>query len=204
MGEGVAIAVCESWECINSFAAWIAAIGTVGTLIGTIWIATSDRRPRVKLSTIVLMTGPPIVLGKPGTATVSTDEFSPFFQAEVVNIGQCPVIVDSCGWLVPLGWKKHLLTQTNRSSVSSVKDQSTPLPCTLRYGERANWVFDPWTLPATTHELHGTKFKWLAWLRVRFMKFGITTSVGKNIRARADEGVRDHVWKQYIASYKIR
>lgn len=149
----------------------------------------------------MLATGPPIVIGESGSVTMHSDDFANFFQADVVNIGQCPVIVESVGWLVPLGLNMHLMVQQNRSAVDYVKNQSTELPCTMRHGESAKWIFDPWTLPEPDHELDGTKYRALAWLRVRFIKFELRTSVGKKIRVRADAGIRQYVWEMYLSRY---
>lgn len=192
---------CDTWTCINSFAPWLAAVGTVGTLIGTLMIATRDRRPRVRTQNNVLLTGAPIVLGPSGTATFSTNDMTPFFEVQVVNIGQCPVIIDQCGWLMRLNRRQHLLIKSNRSESPFVKEMQTTLPCTLKYGERARFVFDTFTLPEPNHELHGTRLRWLAWLRARSLKFQLVTSVGKSIRVRANSGIKQSVWQAYRAKY---
>lgn len=197
----MALPACDTWSCINSFAPWLAAIGTVGTLIGTLVIATRDRRPRVRMQSNVLFTGAPIVLGPSGTATVNTRDFTPFFEVQVVNIGQCPVIIDNCGWLVRLNRRQHLLLKSNRSASPLANDMQTTLPCTLKYGERARFVFDTFTLPGPDNELHGTQLRWLAWLRTRSLKFQLMTSIGKGIRIGADSEIKRSVWATYCAKH---
>jgi hypothetical protein len=195
------ISACESWTCINSFAPWLAAIGTISTLVWTIRIATNDRRPRVRASNWVLMTKTPTVLGPSGTATLSTPDFTPFFEAQVVNIGQCPVIIDACSWLIQLDWSTRLVLKEHQSSSPLVQAEQSTLPSTLKYGERSKFIFDIFTLPPPTHALHGVSFKCAAWIRVQSLKFEIRTSVGQYIRVKADSEIKKRVWQEYRRQY---
>jgi hypothetical protein len=189
--------MCQSWECINSFSSWIAAVGTVATLAWAIWIATSDRRPRIKILTYQMMKGTPVVKSDSRATTVSSDSFHPFYVGEITNIGQCPVTLKSCGWLVPLRPGRKLLTKSDTSLVDFVKEQSTKLPCILKYGEQATFIFDPWTLPGSDHQPHGSRWKFIAWVRARYCRFQVTTSVGKRFTVRANSLIRSHVWNLY-------
>jgi hypothetical protein len=39
---------CKTWECINSFANWLAAIGTIFAVVVALWLSIRDRSINLK------------------------------------------------------------------------------------------------------------------------------------------------------------
>lgn len=197
----MAFPTCDSWDCVNALASVAAAVGTVGAFIGALWLATADKRARVSIKNHMLLSGPPIVVGPSGTAQISSDDMDRFFEAQLVNVSHVPVTINSCGWLVRLNRRQHLLLWSNQSAKPFVKRLQSTIPIRLEYGQEATFVFDTFTLPEPTHELHGLQRKWLAYLRTRTLRFEVRTSVGKSVRVPADPDIKNEIWKEYCRRY---
>jgi hypothetical protein len=192
---------CTTWQCINSFALWISSVGTVATLTVTIWLAVRDKWPRVNIYTGKVITLPNIQVPKGGSVEFETENCPFFFEAWVSSTGHCPVPIESCYWLVRLHLNQHLAIATNTTSSELLKAKLTSLPKTLQYGQRATLIYDPFTLPASDNSSHGTKIKFLAWLRVHSLKFEVRTTVGKSYIVRANKEIKQALWKSYKEKY---
>jgi hypothetical protein len=116
------------WEIINSFANWLAAIGTIAAVIVSLYLANRSMH-KARLSV-----GLRILVG-PG----STKPYPQYVVFNIVNVGERPLRITNIGWRTGL-WKKRHALQLFEESMSS------KLPVDLTQGETAQW-FVPTTAP---------------------------------------------------------
>ena len=192
---------CNTWQCINSFALWISSFGTVATLSVTIWLAVRDKWPRVKIYTGKLIIFPELTVPKGGQVEFETKDCPFYFEAWVTNVGPLPVPVESCIWVIRIGLRKHLAVGYNLSMNKKFEGCITFLPQTLEYGERATLIYEPFYLPSPQDSLHGTKSRFVAWLRCNSLKCEIKTTVGTRYRVKADRDIKSALWKAYKEKY---
>ncbi|WP_153074976.1 hypothetical protein [Paraburkholderia bonniea] len=125
----------EHWDFINSFANWIAAFGTVGAVIVSLWLALRPERVRLKVTAMIV-----VVTGGPGGPA----QWPRYVGITATNTGQRGARVLSVGWVYqdrPKGKPQHLYQKTD-----SRDGMSSPLPVTLSDGEQASWYtpISPW------------------------------------------------------------
>ena len=111
------------WELVNSFANWLAAIGTVAAVIVSLWLAT--RASRLSATASV---GHRLIVGSQGS------KFPEVVVFRIVNTGERPMRVTHIGWTIGFyKWKRNALQMHDQL-------QSSPLPVELSHGQEASWV----------------------------------------------------------------
>lgn len=120
------------WEMINSFANWLAAVGTVAAVIVSLYLASRNTH-KAQLSC-----GLRILIG-PG----SEEPYPEYVVFRVVNHGDRLLRVTQIGWRSGL-WKKRYAIQLYEETMSS------KLPVDLEHGQEAQWFIptnvagEPW------------------------------------------------------------
>jgi hypothetical protein len=165
----------SSWEVINGFANWFAAIGSLAAVAVALYLANRSNKPTAKVSV-----GHRIVVG-PG----SKKPYPEFIVFEITNTGDRPIRVVQIGWKVGL-FRKQYAVQT----FDEVK--SSPLPVELTHAQEASWFIplnspdEPWLeYFAKTMILPSTRTNLLT-LRSKFY-----SSIGYEFSTRPEKNLLD-------------
>lgn len=176
----------ETWKFINTFAPWLAAIGTLMAVGVSLYLARQDKRVRLNITAgyrVIVSQG---MQGKPpGVMAI-----------RVVNVGHREAQITGIGWKVGLIIKQHAEQMTIQGD-----GISSPLPTRLRDGDEAVYYFpmdgkQKW-LEGFVAKLLLPHHKW----KLRNTKVGIFTSVGKTFEARIEKGLMCALLK-YIETTK--
>jgi len=169
-----------TWEFINSFSPWLAALGTIAAVIVSLYLARRDKRIRLEVSTGVRLMVTPGMKGK----------HPEYLTIRIVNIGHREAQVINIGWKVGLFKKQYAVQTTIRDRLSS------DMPVCLKDGEiatyyipldeKSEWISDF----ARDFLARNPKF------RSRFIKVAAYTSVGTNFEARIEKGLRERLIKE--------
>lgn len=162
------------WELINSFSNWLSALGTIGAVIVSLWLATRAIRLQCHASVghrLIIESG----------ATGAIPEIIVF---RIVNTGERSIRVTSIGWRVGLlRWRREALQMFDRA-------QSSPMPVDLTHGQEAHWVVP--LLPDEQGLLSSFPRKMLA-PHARFhcatLRACFITSVGKTFLIKPEQGL---------------
>ncbi|MGY0800152.1 hypothetical protein ACW7G0_14010 [Lysobacter sp. A286] len=120
----MAIESCTTWECVNSFANWLAAIGTILITGLALWLSVRDRRVNLKaaLTLGLLPSSNPDILDRA------------VFVLSFANVGPRPVTVTNHCWVLPLVKGIVFLQPYRDARVASL---CSKLPMELTAGKRA-------------------------------------------------------------------
>ena len=90
-GHRMTLATCTTWECINSFANWLSAMGTVLITGVGLWLSVKDKMLRVKaqLDVGLVPSSNPLVLD------------TRVYALSFTNVGPRPVTVTNHCWFLP-------------------------------------------------------------------------------------------------------
>lgn len=112
----------STWDLVNGFANWFAAVGSVAAAGVALYIANRSARPSAKLSV-----GHRITIG-PG----SKAPYPEYAVFRVVNTGDRPIRIVQIGWSIR--WPKR------RAAVQMFEESmSSRLPVDLSHGQEATW-----------------------------------------------------------------
>lgn len=170
----------ETWRFINSFAPWLAGIGTLAAVLTSLYLAFGRTRVRLRVSaghrTIIWPTFP-------------NDEI---VEIKVVNLGLCDAQVTEIVWKVGTFRKRRLVQVFNFSPrYRHLDDCSDSLPKRLAHGEQACYIipFDPWIGFFRPHlQPH-------PWLWTRLLGIQVGTSVGHTIKGRVEKRLKAKILK---------
>lgn len=181
---------CETWECINSFANWLSAFGTILISGIALWLSVQDRRINVSAN---------LSLGSiPGDDPLVVNRR--VYILEFTNIGHRPVTISSHYWYLPFRKSKSFLMPNLDSRVSHF---CSKFPIELTDG-KTGYIFYPEDFfSSVLDEPHKFLFHentLVAWLRINFFKVKLSTSVGKLINVNVSKQVRKKLWRIYRAA----
>ena len=169
----------ETWRFVNSFAAWLSALGTLAAVIVALYIANMQNRVRLRVSATkqrLVASGQRIKDGEP-VVIVS-----------VTNLSHRAVKVSGVYWQAR--WRKSQSLQ-----LPSDHPLSAQLPRELPADVgTASFIFpegvysDPRGNLELTRKLFGGR---LARLKSRFVRVGVTTTIGKRFESNPDPFLRD-------------
>ena len=170
----------ETWRFINSFAPWLAGIGTLAVVFTSLYLALGRTRVRLRVSvghrTIILPNSP-------------NDKI---VEIKVVNTGFCDAQVTEVVWKVGTFRKRRLLQVFNFSLRYRHLDHlSATLPKHLAHGDQACYIipFDPWIGFFRPHlQPH-------PWLWTRLLGIQVGTSVGQTRKGRVENGLKAEILK---------
>jgi hypothetical protein len=161
----------DTWQFINTFAPWLSALGTIAAVIVSLYLATQDRRVRLKISASVQV-------------LIQNDHTEEFIGISAVNVGRRELTIKSIGWTMGIVRKRNFFQW-------GLSPHSTELPARLQDGGTAMFL-----IPLSTADNH-----WVSkmreelgeppWLKVYFMRAHVVTSVGRNFTVRIDRSIRD-------------
>ena len=165
----------ETWVFINTFAPWLAALGTITVVIVTLYFARRDKRIRLEVSAGVRLTVTPGV----------NEKYPEYLQIRIVNMGHREAQVTSIGWKIGL-FKKKLAVQI------TIKDGlSSDIPVRLKDGEEASYYIpiddDTEWIQGFANDFLNRNIKF----RSRFISVCAYTSVGSSFESRIEKGLRD-------------
>ena len=171
----------ETWQFINSFAPWLAAVGTIAAVITSLYLAHRRERIKVKVRAtlqVLLVQG-----GGPGHGT----EYVGF---DVTNVGGRTVTITH------LFWKTGILKKRQYAWIPPQNPLSGQLPAKLEDGDRVSFMlemntFDSYNESYMKNDLSG----WGGRLKVRFIRAGVLTSTNDRFESRVGDGLRDHFLK---------
>ena len=167
----------ETWDFINSFAPWLAALGTIAAVVTSLYLARRSDRISLELSLgirILVVQG-----GGPGHSTE-------FVSLTVTNLGR------RAGTLIQLFWKIVPWRGGGFIWVAPENAVSSPLPITLHDGESANYAEPVAEFHVKLAEGAGEHFAGRAgWLRLQFVRFKVTTSTGHTFSTRPEKSLRN-------------
>ncbi|MCR9873585.1 hypothetical protein NB614_02940, partial [Vibrio parahaemolyticus] len=171
---------CNTWECVNSFASWLSAIGTLLVSGIALWLSVRDRFIRMsnRFSLGMLTNG--------GKLDMKV------FILEFTNIGVRPVTVTNYKWRIPLNGSRKSSIITFPQLDPRVSTYCSKLPMELTDGKSGN-IFhtDDFFINRDDPEAFlYPKNKLKAFIRIHFFKVFICTSVGDNVPVRIDRNLR--------------
>ncbi|UGB45243.1 hypothetical protein LQ772_14855 [Frateuria edaphi] len=185
----MAIPDCTTWECVNSFSEWLSAFGTIAAVAVALWLALRDHMLHMRATFNTAVTTL--------TRTDTLDNHG--FMLEFTNIGARPITVTGHEWQLP--FQKHRLLFMPHMDVRSAAI-TTRLPCELTDGKSGHVFYpDDFFLELEDREkalFHPNRL--IAYLRIRFFKILIGTSVGKKVHVAIRRPARDALWAQYVES----
>lgn len=182
---------CDTWNCVNSFALWISAIGTVSVSTIALWLSLRDGFLRISTR---------FSLGIIANASPSRENIRVYIL-EFTNIGVRPITVTNYRWKIPF-LKSAAFVITFPQLDSRVASVCTKLPAELTDGQGGN-IFhtdDFFSAMEEPEKFLYPKSKIMAFIRIWFFKMYISASTGKQIAVKIDRNVRKKLWKEYLSN----
>ena len=182
----MSIEPCQTWECINSFANWLAAVGTIAAVVVALWLSRRDRAINLKaiFDIGVVPESDPRVLNMN------------VFALSFANYGPRTVVVNNFAFSLPFSKKTIFLFPQMDSKVSYL---CTKLPAELLDGKEGHIFFpaDFFNSLENPEIVLFHKRSFIAWFRIYFFKILISTSVGKKIPVKISKAAREKLWSMY-------
>jgi len=181
---------CNTWQCINSFAPWVSAFGTILISGVSLWLAIKDKLIRLKATFVISQ----FAIDDPRI------EESWAYCISFVNIGVKPITITGYEWHFrssPCGEKKRKFI--NPYWNTSFKNVSTKLPCELTDGKQGQ-IFHSINIFRDLENKSDFLFAdsaILAFYRISTFNIFLTTSIGTKIKVKIGKGIRGDIWKQY-------
>ena len=177
---------CTTWECINSFANWLAALGTILITGLALWLSVRDRMINVRAN---------LSLGLvPGSNPSVLD--SQVYVLSFTNVGPRPVTVTNHCWFLP--FKKgvvYLMPQMDRG----LGRLCSTLPIELTDGKEGHAFYsdDFFSKLDEPEKFLFHKNRVVAWWRISFFRVRISTTIGKRLKVTVARPVRRRLWRIY-------
>lgn len=166
----------ETWRFINTFAPWLSALGTILAVVVSLYLATRDRRIRLKVAAgirTIVFAGQTL---ESGVKVISI---------RVTNVGFRTATVTSVFWRVGL-FRKVILEQ-----VPSTIPSSSSLPATIADGREASYPLELSEFERMNIEgFRKSASSWFPKFFVRPIKIGVSTSTGKVFLSRIEPSLR--------------
>ncbi len=167
----------STWTFINSFAPWLAGIGSILAVIGALYLARRNDEIRLKMKATV------------GTVFGYIPNKPPY-EEEVVhisitNLGRRTAIVDKVYFKCGFFKKQYMIL------MPSAHSQSSRIPTRLNDGGAASYIynlndFDPNFTSMATMYLNGFPL----WLKALSLKACVHTSIERNYVSRLSKELR--------------
>ena len=182
----MSIASCVTWECVNSFANWLAALGTIFISGLALWLSVRDRAINLKadFNTALLPKDDPKVLE------------THVFALSFTNQGPRTVTVNNFVLSLPFSKKVIYIFPWMDSRVSHF---CSKLPAELLDGKTGHIFFpiDFFNSLEKPDIVLFHKNKLLAWMRIHFFRIYVVTTVGKRVVVSIKKLARKKQWSMY-------
>ena len=171
----------ESWQFINTFAPWLSALGTLGAVVVSLWLAHRRMSIRLKVSA-----GHRITVGQ------GIKPYPEHLLISVVNDSVRKARLAGIGWKI--GWiKKRYAVQNTDINLYSIRipvdlDESEEAKFFIPLKGEADWLNN------FARDLLG---QWPR-LNCRSIKIQAWTSVGKTFESRIEAGLRQRILEAYF------
>lgn len=155
----------ETWRFINTFAPWLAALGTLAAVVTALYLARRSERISLKVS---------LGIRKVAVEGGTFGESPSFVWAGITNLGRRTATLTTL-WFRPSLWgKAGAVWLAPRNALSS------PFPITLGDGQSANYALPVDEFQKNFEEIvRGWVSGKLGRVRLRFVSFRVTTSTGQ-------------------------
>lgn len=186
------ISDCTTWECFNSFASWLSAIGTILISGLALWLSVRDRLINLQADLDVgLVPGSdPSILNKR------------VFILSFTNAGPRPVTITNHFWKLPFSHDQMIMLFPHLDPTVGHLCSRLPIELTDGKGGYAFYPIDFFqSRIEKPQEVFFPKNKVKAWLRIHFFSLKVGTSIGKRIKVKIKPAVRATLWKQYNETY---
>lgn len=174
----------QTWEFINTFAPWLAGIGTLLVVIISLYLARRDQIIRLHVSASVSWVytkGPQGVHRKPDVVDI-----------RITNLRSRSVLIDGLRWQVGCLKKKHFWQERPQTPHSS------ELPIKLHDGDEALYQIPLQDFDNNFLDQYRLKIlKKLSFLGIRTIRIIALTSVGKRFSSRISKNLKSHIIDYY-------
>ena len=165
----------QTWQFINTFAPWLAALGTLAAVVTSLYLAR--RADRIVLEVRVGIRLLAVRGGRPGHGTE-------LLWVNITNLARRSATLTTLHWR-PVPWRKAgFLWLAPENSYSS------PFPITLTDGQSANYA-----IPTSYFRKNFAGFAretfsgFGGWIRLRFLRFQVFTSTGRSFTVKPEKPV---------------
>ncbi len=154
------------WQFVNTFAPWLAALGTLMAVVVSLYLARRGERVQLKVSAGLW------------TMAGGDDHGKRFFLVDITNLGRRTATIIKLYWK-PIPWRKSGVVQ-----IAPTNKYSSQFPITLADGQRAMYMF-----PAVEYEADLSRHARIllpGFLRrspIGFLRFCVETSTGHSFKA---------------------
>jgi hypothetical protein len=165
----------DTWTFINSFAPWLAAIGTIAAVVTSLHLARRADRLDLELSVGIWA-----IAVQGGGPEHGTEQF----RVSVTNLGRRPATLTQLYWrTVP--WRKAGCVW-----IAPVNSYSSEFPKTLSDGEAANYLIPIDHFLKSFGGYSQENFSGvLGWVRLRFLRFYVSTSTGATFSCKPESPI---------------
>jgi hypothetical protein len=173
------ITSCTTWECINSFANWLSAIGTILITGLALWLTVKDRMIHVsaELNVGLVPSNNPLVLD------------TRVYILSFTNVGPRPVTITNHCWFLPFS-KGVIFLMPHMDSVLGKLCSKLPLELTDGKEGHAFYSHDFFSKLEEPEKVLFHKNHFIAWIRIHFFKVRIATTIGKRLKVKIKPAVR--------------
>lgn len=183
------LASCTTWECVNSFANWLSAVGTLFISGLALWLSIRDRliNMQAELNTGLIPGANPTILDQQ------------VYILSFTNIGVRPVMVTNHCWSLPFVKGLTFLMPQMDSQLGAL---CSKLPIELTDGKEGHafYAADFFSKLDKPEEFLFHKNRVVAWVRIHFFRVLIATTTGKRVNVAVTPAVRKKLWCTYKAA----
>jgi len=165
----------DTWEFINTFAPWLAALGTFAAVLTSLYLAR-ETRIRIKIRAEVSYI---VTRGDPSGHRPECLSF------RITNTGIRETTISQLYWDIGLFKKKHYLWLVPENSYSS------PLPVRLKDGEDASYLMPMHEFDSNLGDIGRNLLSgWLGPIKAHFIYACVGTSTGSHFKKRVGPDLR--------------
>lgn len=185
------IADCKSWECINSFASWVSAFGTILISGLALWLSWRDRVIRVSASFDY-----GLIPGKDPTL-LNKEVYILAFS----NIGHRTATITNYEWRLrrwPIFWKSNRIV-TFPYMDRELQSLCSKFPVELTDGKEGRIFHNATFFQDLENQevLIFSSSKLIAFIRIFDFRMVLHTTTGKIVNVHIPFRVRKNIWNRY-------
>lgn len=171
----------QTWEFINTFAPWLAAVGMLLAVIVSLYLARRDESIRLRISASMIQ-----ILVEGG----GPEHGRRFVAINVTNVGRRLATVDQLGWRMGLFRRRYYWQRPMQNLYSA------SLPAKLGDGGHVVFMFpiDEFRDNLNRFVVEDMRQRFVG-LKSRLMKVVVTCSTGDQFRQPIDKSLREELVK---------
>jgi hypothetical protein len=181
------ISACATWECVNSFADWVAAIGTILISAMALWLSMRDRIPRVEATFDAALI--------PGQNPRILDRW--VYILLMTSVRVMPVTISNFKWVYRERILKKGYAITFPYEDKEFGRRCTPLPCELTFGKQAHLLHRDEFFLDLENQFLFDRNKLKSWWKIRTFYIVVQSTIGKEFKAKIHKRARARIWKEY-------